>query len=638
MEGRELETQAVIATAAAEGGGGMHPVLVGLKVVGQLAVATGKAVFTAGMGLNKVLKETMILDPPQPTGEAEFPPIEVPVSKELGYKIKLLENTSKALGYDSAHTVVKGIIDQVNDKTFKVLIVGKFGTGKSALLNKLLEREILKTGAGETTKTLAWLWYGEKNKELAWYQDYDYNLHGIQLEEIVNIPENPPVFNVFASVHAEILNHGAILIDTPGLAASSESAALTNKAMESADAVILVVDDNPVEKHDKQLVEKLQKEGKTGKLFVVLNKMDVVDLDEQKDLIEDRIKLFSDMGVRARVFPLSCEVLSAADNGFAKFREALVEYIDKDLQTAKDESVFQRIKNTAAYFSEQCEGAAEYSKIKDEKKRAAIREEALKKIEKAKQDSKAVIYANKAEIRRLENSILVKWEKTLSALKNEVYNKVQKASDLQLNSLNHLFGDVQAEISRFLLNEFSEAEEQIQKSVIKGLNGVQLPMLQKDGQITVNTPDRFGNIISKIDPRFGTFGVLAFTFFTKCHGFFKTVFCIPNLFVIFVLGPFINKLFEQVLKVAGSVNSALFKTKLQEEINNQWPDIDNRVREKISIFFKAISEQVERSGDEAIKTVFDDEHKRIALADSICSGEKAAEIENINKELKIISG
>jgi small GTP-binding protein len=621
----------------------MDPVIIitagieGAKTIGKMAATGVKAVYTAGGVVNNWLKEVMPLEnrSAQPTGEAEFPPLRVQVSENLGKKIKLLENTAQALGTTDAHTVVKGIIDQINEKTFNVLIVGRYTTGKSALLNKLLEREILKTGVGETTKTLAWLWCGEK--ELAWYHDYENNLHAIELKEIVNIPENPPVFNVFASVHAEILNHGAVLIDPPGLEASDEAAALTNKAMENADAVILVVDDYPVEKHDKQLVEKLQREGKTGKLFVVINKMDKVDPAERDGLIEDRIKLFSDMGVRARIFPLSCEDLSAADNGFARFRKALVEYIDKDLQAAKDESVLQRIKNTAADFSKECETVAEFSKIKDEQVRATRREAALDNIEKAKQKVRDVIHTNKAEIRRLENSMLAEWDITLSSLKNYVHVNIQNASKVQLDNLNQLFGEVQAKISRFLLNGFSDAEEEIQKSVIKELNSISPPMLQAEGQMVINTRDPFGNIVSKIDPRFGTFGVLAFTFFTKCHGFFSTVFCLPNLFLIFVLGPFINKIFEQVLKVVDGVNSASFKTKLQEEINKQWPDIDLKVREKINAFFKAISDQMEHSGDETIKTVFDDECKRIALADSISNGERAAEIENFNKELKILS-
>lgn len=606
----------------------------GAKVIGKGVVTVGKGVYKAGGVVNNWLKEVMPLEDrlAQPPSEAEFPPLCVQVSQNLEYKIKLLENTAKLLGTD-APSAVKGIVDQINDDTFKVLIVGKFGAGKSALLNKLLERDILKTGAGETTKTLAWLWYGEK--ELAWYHDYSDDLHAIQLDEIVNIPEDPPVYNVFACIHADILNHGAVLIDTPGLAASDETAALTNKAMESADAVILVVDNFPVEKHDRELVEKLQKEGKTGKLFVVINKMDKVEPDEQDSLIEDRKKLFSGMGVRAHIFPLSCKDLMAADNGFAKFRKALVEYIETNLQAARDASVSQRIKNTAAEFSRQCEAAAEFSKIQDEQERAKRREAVLESMKQAEQEVKSVIRANLNEIRRLENNMLANWDNLLSSLKNEVYVNIQNASDVQLKNLNQLFGNIQAEINKFLLSEFNAAEEQIRNGIIKDLNGVQLPLLQREGQMAIDVPAQ-GNFISKIDPNMGTWGLLAFTFFTNAHGFFSTAACLPNLFLIYALGPFINKIFEQVLKTVGAMNTASLKTKLHEKINEQWGVIDDNVRSKINGFFKALSDQTERNGEETINSVFHRGRKTLTIADSISNGKKVTEIEDFNEELKKI--
>ena len=642
-EGRELEIQAGI-EAAGKRSKFMDPTIAihagveGAKIIGKGAVTIGKGVYKAGGVLNNWLKEKMPLEDrsAQTAGDAEFPALRTPVPENLDKNIKLLEKTANTLGTYDAHMVVKGIIDQINEETYNVLIVGKFGAGKSALLNKLLDRDILKTGVGETTKTLAWLWYGDN--ELAWYHDYSDDLHAIQLEDIVNIPEDPPVYNVFARVRAEILNHNVVLIDTPGLAASGEAAALTNTAIENADAVILVVDDYPVEKHDIQLVEKLQKEGKTGKLFVVINKLDKVEPAEQESMIESRRKFFSDIGVRVRIFPLSCLDLTAANNGFAKFREALTEYIDKDLRAARDESVGQRVKNTAAYFSEQCEKVAEFSKIKDEKERAERRKAVLEDMNQRESEVKALILANKVKIKSFENNMLAEWDNLLNGLKNEVHVAIQGATKEQLENRNQLFGFVQAKINQFLLARFNAAEEQIQKSVIEGLNGIQLPTLQGEGQITVDMSNRFGDIISKIDPRFGTIGVLAFTFFTKCHGFFSTVFCLPSLFLIFALGPFIDKIFEQVLKLAGGMTASSFKAKLQEEINRQWPVVDNNVKEKINKFFYALSNQTEYSGDETIKTIFDGERKRLALADStIGSGEKAAEFEYINKELKIIS-
>jgi small GTP-binding protein len=281
----------------------------------------GGAVIRGGAVAHNWLKEKMPLEDPSqaPQGEINFPPLSVPVSESTGYKIKLLENTAKALGTPESVSLVRSIINQLNDESFKVLFVGHFNTGKSTLLNKLLERPLLKTGNGETTKTLAWLMYGEKNEEAAWYHDFQDDLHNITLDEIAEIPDEPPVFNVFACINSGILRHGVILIDTPGLEKSPETAALTNEAVENADAVILVVDLH-AEQSDIKYIEKLKAKGKAEKLFVVVNKLDKAEAEEIPGIIKNRINMFSELGVRANIFPLSCKNDATVPDGFAKFR------------------------------------------------------------------------------------------------------------------------------------------------------------------------------------------------------------------------------------------------------------------------------------------------------------------------------
>jgi small GTP-binding protein len=279
------------------------------------------AVFAGGAVAHNRLKERMPLEGPQPVGKSDFPPLKVNVSQNLDYKIRLLESTVKTLNDPEYVSMVKSIIDQINDDSCTVLFAGRFNTGKSTLLNKLLEREkILKTSNGETTKTLAWLQYAEEGKEWACYHDFEDTMHRIGLEEIAAV--EPQVFNVFAGIHAGILKDNAIFIDTPGLEASDEAADVTMEALENADAVVLVVDHCAVSEHDKRLIERLQKTGKTEKLFVVVNKMDKVNTDERDCLINSRVKMLSAMGVGTRLFPLSSTDDLAVEKGFSTFRTA----------------------------------------------------------------------------------------------------------------------------------------------------------------------------------------------------------------------------------------------------------------------------------------------------------------------------
>ncbi|MDR2194478.1 MAG: dynamin family protein [Treponema sp.] len=554
----------------------------GRKTV-SMAKQAGGAVMGGGNVVNGWLKEQFPLESPEekPSGGWEFPHLNIPVSEHLDHKIKLLENTAKALEVPEYVSMVKSIIEQINDDSFTVLFAGCFNTGKSTLLNKLLERNILKTRNGETTKTLAWLQYAAgEDKEWACYHDFQDNMHKITLEKIASIPEDPPVFNVFAGVHADILKHGALLIDTPGLEASEEAAALTEEAVKNADAVILVTDNYPPAKHDKRFIEMLQKTGKTEKLFVVVNKIDEVPLEEREGFIASRRNMLSEMGVSTRIFALSCKDEAAAPGAFEQFRTALEQYINTGLQAAREAAVSRRIGSAAKTLQARCKEAVEFSRVHDAQERAALRDSAHARIREVEREVERVIRSNQSEIRRLEGNILDKWSNLYGNIQDEVNIQIQHATSEQLNHPNQLLGGVQNEINNFLLKEFSDAENQIRNSITRALDGVQLPMpRQEGGHLTVTGLVPWDKNF-KIPAEFGTLGMLAYTFFTRAHGFFGTIACVPNLYLIFILSPFINKIFEQLVKAGMGIGTSVFKTQLQKKINAQFPAVDEHVRKK----------------------------------------------------------
>jgi len=63
---------------------------------------------------------------------------------------------------------------------------------------------------------------------------------------------------------------------------------------------------------------------------------------------------------------------------------------------------------------------------------------------------KKTIQNNLNEIRRLENSVILKWREKLNGLKNETYNHIQNATEAQLRQLNQLLGDIQTQVNNFL--------------------------------------------------------------------------------------------------------------------------------------------------------------------------------------------
>jgi small GTP-binding protein len=611
----------------------------GRKTV-AMAKQVGGSVMTGGSVVNNWLKEKFPLEQMDsglpPPGGWEFPPLDIPVSENLDYKIRLLENTAKALDVPEYVSMVKSIIEQINDDSFTILFAGRYNTGKSTLLNKLLRRNILKTKNGETTKTLAWLQYAEDGREWACYHDWQDDMHKITLEEIASIPEEPPVFNVFAGVHTDILKHGALLIDTPGLEASDKTAALTEEAIEHADAVILVADNYAAQEHDERFIEMLQKTGKAEKLFVVVNKIDKVEPEERDGFIKSRINMLSKMGVSTRIFALSCKDEAAAPGAFEQFRKALEDYIDNGLQAAREAAVSQRIGNTAKTLQARCKDAVEFSRVHDAKERAAIREKAQTSIREVEREVERVIRSNQSEIRRLEKTMLDKWSDLFGALQDKVNILIQNATSEQLNHPNQLLGNVQNEINNFLLQEFYAAENQIRNSITRALDGIQLPIPQQEGHLTIPGLVRWDKNF-KIPPEFGTLGMMAYTFFTRAHGFFSTIACLPNLYLIFILSPFINKIFEQLIQAGMKIGDSVFKTQLQKKINAQWPVVDENVRGKINAYFNTLSDQMERTGRETSRSLTGSERVKIASAAGSGYEEQAAQLEAYQEQLGAIA-
>jgi predicted GTPases (dynamin-related) len=126
------------------------------------------------------------------------------------------------------HDVFEKIIERLEDKTFKLAVVGEFSSGKSTFLNALIGKDILKHGAQETTATITEI-KNEKLKDDKIIFDVLYS-NGV-VEENIDIEKLKDYTTTSSTVHSvaeniskvTIKNHfldyeGELsVIDTPGL-------------------------------------------------------------------------------------------------------------------------------------------------------------------------------------------------------------------------------------------------------------------------------------------------------------------------------------------------------------------------------------------------------------------------------------
>lgn len=210
-------------------------------------------------------------------------------------------------------------INQLQDDTFKVLVIGEFTCGKSTLLNALMGKPLLPDGVPPTTGTICEIVYSDvaqavlypkderqskltiKTEELAKYICID---HTISKEDREKKPN--PYRKAIVKYPLNICKQGIVLVDSPGLSDPSCHDAITEKYISQADAIIYCISaTQPYTKEDKQAIERLTSLGYKSIIFVV-TKIDLVQYNDMingtnevgkvKDYCLDKLSKHTDLG------------------------------------------------------------------------------------------------------------------------------------------------------------------------------------------------------------------------------------------------------------------------------------------------------------------------------------------------------
>ena len=156
--------------------------------------------------------------------------------------------------------LLKRSLDQL-DELFLLVVVGEFNAGKTAFLNALLGKRVLKEGVTPTTSTIHLLSYGE-------------------------VLHQEPVEHEVLSVHAPVdWLHEINLVDTPGTnAVIQRHQEITEQFVPRSDLVLFVTSaDRPFSESERTFLERIREWGK--KIVIIVNKIDLVADDEDREQI-----------------------------------------------------------------------------------------------------------------------------------------------------------------------------------------------------------------------------------------------------------------------------------------------------------------------------------------------------------------
>ena len=243
--------------------------------------------------------------------------------QEVVASIRALKEFFSTRGEAASAEQFQALLVKLAEDRFNLAVVGQFKRGKSSLMNAIIGRDLLPTGLLPLTSAITTLCYGPtervmlKRKGWAFEQEIALNELADYVTERGNPGNEKGLIEARVELPVPFLRRGLHFIDTPGVgSARQENTATTYAFLPEADAVIFVTSvEAPLSEAEQAFLRDIR--AHVRKLFVVVNKMDLLAADEHDQVlgyIRDGIAQTLETD-DVRLFPLSARLGLAAKLG-----------------------------------------------------------------------------------------------------------------------------------------------------------------------------------------------------------------------------------------------------------------------------------------------------------------------------------
>ena len=246
------------------------------------------------------------------------------VGEDLKLRLQRLERKSNDLellskleqivadrGLVEFRTTISSILDRAEDKTFEIAVFGRVSSGKSSLLNAILETDVLPVGVTPITAVPTRITYGEKpSMRVSFAEGQSRTMEVIRLPEFATEQQNPGnakrVTRITVTLPAADLQDGVSFVDTPGLGSLATSGAVETLAyLPKCDLGVVLIDaGSTLTTEDLQTLLTLQQAAVPAN--VLLSKADLLGSEDREKIIEYvRQHIRSDCNLELLVHPVS---------------------------------------------------------------------------------------------------------------------------------------------------------------------------------------------------------------------------------------------------------------------------------------------------------------------------------------------
>ena len=204
--------------------------------------------------------------------------------------LERIEQTVRERGLVEFRSSIAAILDRAEDRSFEIAVFGRVSSGKSSLLNAILETDVLPVGVTPITAVPTRITHADAPSLTVWFSEAPRKkLEIFHLEEFATEQKNPGnskhVTRLVVALPSRRLEGGVAFVDTPGLGSLATSGATETLAyLPKCDLGVVLIDaGSTLTTDDLQTIMALQQAAIP--VNVLLSKADLLSPEDRDRIV-----------------------------------------------------------------------------------------------------------------------------------------------------------------------------------------------------------------------------------------------------------------------------------------------------------------------------------------------------------------